>query len=110
MPSIWIDALKEFNMGKDMWCIPRKGSDPMAKVKRIMKGEAASPIKKAETPKMIKEHERLTKVLEEGAKDTKSAQKKLAKEAKIQKKELKEMKAEAPKKTQKIEVPSPKKQ
>lgn len=46
MPSLWIDALKEFNRGKDMYCIPRKGTEPNAKVRRMMKGEAVSPEKK----------------------------------------------------------------
>jgi hypothetical protein len=46
MPSLWIDALKEFNRGKDMYCIPRKGTEPNAKVRRMMKGEPVSPDKK----------------------------------------------------------------
>lgn len=38
MPSLWIDALKQFNMGQGAWCIPRKGSDDYKKVRAIMDG------------------------------------------------------------------------
>ena len=99
MPSLWIDALKQFNFERGAWSIPRKGSDDYVKVRALMADKAGkdakkveASAKKAESPKMIKEHERLTKVLEQGAKGGKDVKKVLAKEAKIQKKELKEMK------------------
>jgi hypothetical protein len=38
MPSLWIDALKQFNMGQGAWCIPRKGSEDYKKVRAIMDG------------------------------------------------------------------------
>jgi hypothetical protein len=47
MPSIWIAALREFNFGKGMWCIPRRGTKEMVEVKSIMLGGK----KKAESPK-----------------------------------------------------------
>lgn len=92
MPSLWIDALKQFNFERGAWSIPRKDSDDYVKVRALMADKAGKDAKKAESPKMIKEHERLAKVLEQGAKGGKDVKKVLAKEAKIQKKELKEMK------------------
>jgi hypothetical protein len=69
MPSLWIDALKQFNMGQGAWCIPRKGTEDYKKVRAIMDGGvdakaakkavkieakhdkmAAAEIKKASTP------------------------------------------------------------
>lgn len=42
-PNAYILALKEFNKGKTMWCIPKKGSEDHKEVTRlkekIMKGE-----------------------------------------------------------------------
>ena len=54
MPSLWIDALKQFNHEKGAWCIPRKGSEDYDKVRALMGGKAvkdAKTVKKAETPK-----------------------------------------------------------
>ena len=53
MPSLWIDALKQFNHEKGMWCIPRKGSEDYDKVRALMgnmKDAKNKPVK-AESPK-----------------------------------------------------------
>lgn len=34
----WVEALKIYNSGKGLWCIPRKGSPAYAEVLAIMKG------------------------------------------------------------------------
>jgi hypothetical protein len=41
----WIEALKEFNKGTDMWSIPLKNTSNNAFVKRIMKGTTSVPDK-----------------------------------------------------------------
>jgi len=52
MPSLWIDALKQFNMGQGAWCIPRKGTEDYKKVRAIMDGgvdaKAAKKVQKIE--------------------------------------------------------------
>ena len=32
MVNTWITALKQYNVGKDKWCIPKKGSDDYNKI------------------------------------------------------------------------------
>ena len=53
MPSLWIDALRQFNYGQGAWCIPRKGSEEYAKVRAIMghMKDAKNQPEKAPTPK-----------------------------------------------------------
>lgn len=41
----WIEALKDFNRGSDMWSIPRQGTSNNEFVKRIMKGTTTVPEK-----------------------------------------------------------------
>lgn len=41
----WIDALKDFNKGSEMWSIPRQGTSNHAFVMRIMKGMTTVPDK-----------------------------------------------------------------
>jgi len=36
MVNKWIEALKQFNRGKGMWCMPKKGSKEYIEVKKIM--------------------------------------------------------------------------
>lgn len=48
MPSLWIDALKQFNTGGKAWCIPRKDTEDYDKVRALMGGKA---IKDAKTEK-----------------------------------------------------------
>jgi len=50
MPS-WVEALKEWNSGKQTWCIPRRGTPGHAEVLRIMRQEEA-PKKAAKAPKV----------------------------------------------------------
>jgi hypothetical protein len=38
----WIEALKIYNQSKDMWCIPKKGTEDYNEVIAIMKGERKS--------------------------------------------------------------------
>lgn len=49
---IWIEALKEFNEGKGMWCIPKRGSAELDVVRKIVE-RMKSP--KTESPKPEKE-------------------------------------------------------
>ena len=55
MPNVWIEALKEYNASKGMWCLPKKGSEEykevMAIVSRKKAGKQAKeePAKKKET-------------------------------------------------------------
>ena len=41
----WIDALKDFNKGSEMWSIPRQGTSNHTFVMRIMKGMTTVPEK-----------------------------------------------------------------
>jgi hypothetical protein len=38
----WIEALKIYNQSKNMWCIPKKGTEDYNEVIAIMKGERKS--------------------------------------------------------------------
>jgi hypothetical protein len=88
MPSLWIDALKQFNMGQGAWCIPRKGTEDYKKVRAIMDGGvdakaakkavkievkhdkmAAAEIKKASTPLS----EKMPAAMKEAAKASRAA-------------------------------------
>lgn len=60
MPSIWLDALKKFNEGRNSWMMPRKDSPEHAQVVKIMNKMKASapapapapaPAKAAKVPK-----------------------------------------------------------
>jgi hypothetical protein len=58
----WIEALKQWNSQKDMWCIPRKGTKEYDEVKAIMTSdkpkEQPKEVKK-QTEKEMKEMERM---------------------------------------------------
>ena len=43
---IWTDALKKWNTGKSLWCVPRKGTKEYAEVMRLMSAPAAAAPKK----------------------------------------------------------------
>ena len=53
MPSNWITALREWNSGKDTWCIPRRNTTEYDEVKAIMEKNKA-PVKKIITKTPIK--------------------------------------------------------
>ena len=36
MPNYWILALKQFNHGKNTWCVAKKGTPENAQVREIM--------------------------------------------------------------------------
>lgn len=38
MSELWRQAIKEYNEGKDIWCIPRKGSKAYKEVMEIYEG------------------------------------------------------------------------
>lgn len=62
MPNAWIEALKKWNEGKGMWCLPKKGTKDYDEVRALMppKPEKA---KKEKAPKASKE-EPLPKIAE----------------------------------------------
>ena len=46
MPNAWLDALKKWNSGKDMWCMPKRGTPEHAEVVALMekkKPKTAAP-------------------------------------------------------------------
>lgn len=45
MPSLWIDALKQFNFERGAWCIPKKGSDDYMKVRALMADKSGKDAK-----------------------------------------------------------------
>tara|TARA_R110000868_G_scaffold151420_1_gene375929 strand:+ start:277 stop:792 length:516 start_codon:yes stop_codon:yes gene_type:complete len=91
MPNAYIQALKKFNEGKGMWCIPKKGTSDYNEVMKIKnklmgketKDEVVIPIKEFK-----KEHNELITVLKEAQDDGKKVKSKLKKEEKKQEKEL----------------------
>lgn len=50
MPNSWIEALKKWNEGKGMWCLPKKGTKDYEEVRALMPPKAA----KAKAPKLPK--------------------------------------------------------
>lgn len=96
MPNLWIQSLKKFNEGKQMWCIPRKGTAMADAVKNILiRKETAHAHNKVSIPidRFVEEHTRLIETL----KDADPAA--LKREAERQSKELdKELKPKRPKK------------
>lgn len=46
----WISAVKQWNEGKDAWCIPRKGSPAYNEVKAIMDGSKPKACSSCEKP------------------------------------------------------------
>lgn len=48
MPS-WINALRAYNKDSPAWCIPRKGTDMYAEVRKIMEKGEAKPEPKPES-------------------------------------------------------------
>jgi hypothetical protein len=66
MPSLWIDALKQFNNEKGAWCIPRKGSEDYDKVRALMghmKDAKNKPVKaeSAKKVEIVEKHEDIAK-------------------------------------------------
>ena len=43
MTMTWMQALKEYNKAKSVWCMPRRGTADHAHVKAMMRGEESSP-------------------------------------------------------------------
>jgi hypothetical protein len=62
MPNAWIDALKKWNEGKGMWCLPKKGTKDYDEVMALMPPKPVKE-KKAKAPKASKE-EPLPKIAE----------------------------------------------
>jgi hypothetical protein len=92
MPSLWIAALKEFNMGGKSWCIPKKGTEDYDKVRALMGGKAvkdAKTEKKVETPKKVPTPKKAEKIMEKHVEMAK-----------------KEIKAETPKKVETPKISS----
>jgi len=83
MPSLWIDALKQFNTGGKAWCIPRKGTEDYDKVRALMGGKAikdAKTEKKDETPKKAPTPKKAEKIME---KHVEMAKKEIKADAKL---------------------------
>ena len=47
----WTEALKQWNSGKDKWCIPRRGTPGHAQVMKLM-GKASKAPKAPKAPKL----------------------------------------------------------
>ena len=70
MPNLWIQSLRKFNEGKQMWCIPRKGTAMSEAVKNILVrketaqahrgGSVSLPI-----DRFVEEHTRLIEALKD---------------------------------------------
>ena len=98
MPNLWIQSLRRFNEGKQMWCIPRKGTAMADAVKNILVRKEQSHAHNISIPidRFVEEHTRLIEVLKDGDPATLKA------EAERQSKELsKELK---PKRVRKAKV------
>jgi len=99
MPNLWIQSLRKFNEGKQMWCIPRKGTAMSDAVKNILvRKETAHAHGKVSIPidRFVEEHTRLIETLKDGDPAVLKA------EAERQSKELtKELK---PKRAKKVKV------
>jgi hypothetical protein len=65
MPNLWIQSLKRFNEGKQMWCIPRRGTDMNDAVRRILMHKQQSHNDKVSLPinRFVEEHTRLIETL-----------------------------------------------
>lgn len=96
MPNLWIQSLQKFNEGKQMWCIPRKGTAMSDAVKNILQRKETAAAHRGSSvslpiDRFVEEHTRLIEVLKEG--DPKV----LKAEAERQSKELtKELKIKTP--------------
>lgn len=55
MTNSWIDALKKWNAGKDMWCLPKKGTKDYDEVKALMSPKAEKTPKAKKEPEEDKE-------------------------------------------------------
>jgi hypothetical protein len=55
MTNSWIDALKKWNAGKDMWCLPKKGSKDYDEVRALMTQKSDTPKKDNKMSKSKKE-------------------------------------------------------
>lgn len=62
MPLPWMIALKEFNSGKGEWCVPKKGSDAYAQVKRIQNRTTPEETEKRNVERRAKAAEQLKAV------------------------------------------------
>ena len=80
MVNVWIQALKEFNAKKGMWCLPKKGSAEHAAVVKIM-----DRMKKGEKPKKGVEEKPKKEVEEKPKKETKEAKQEKAREELLKK-------------------------
>ena len=47
MPNAWLTALKEWNSGRDMWCMPKKGTAEYNQVRALMPEKAQKASKPA---------------------------------------------------------------
>lgn len=98
MPNIWIASLKKFNEGKQMWCIPRKGTPLADAVRNILVRKETAHRQNISMPidRFVEEHTRLIETLKDADPATLKA------EAERQAKELnRELK---PKRTKKAKV------
>lgn len=96
MPNLWIQSLKKFNEGKQMWCIPRKGTAMSDAVKNILVRKETAQAHRGSSvslpiDRFVEEHTRLIETLKDGDPATLKA------EAERQSRELtKELRARRP--------------
>jgi hypothetical protein len=60
MPSVWIEALKQFNMDGTSWCVPRKNTEDYHKV-RVMEGLRGGKDAKQKAKTHMKHYEQAMK-------------------------------------------------
>lgn len=99
--NLWLKSLKKFNEGKQMWCIPRKGTALNDAVRNILvrKEQAHRDTITMPIDRFVEEHTRLIETLKGADPEA------LKKEAKRQAEELnKELKPKRKPKSQKTSV------
>ncbi len=91
MPNLWIQSLKKFNEGKQMWCVPRKGTAMSDAVRNILQRKETAAAHRGSSvslpiDRFVEEHTRLIEVLKDG--DPKVLKEEAARQSKELDKEL----------------------
>lgn len=105
MPNLWIQSLRKFNEGKQMWCIPRKGTAMADAVKNILvRKEQSHAHSNISIPidRFVEEHTRLIEVLKDG--DPAVLKQEAERQSKELTKELKPKRTRKPKVSQSIKL------
>lgn len=107
MPNLWIQSLRKFNEGKQMWCIPRKGTAISDAVKNILVRKETAAAHRGSSvsipiDRFVEEHTRLIEVLKDG--DPEVLKREAARQSKELTKELKPKRVRKPKVSQSIKL------